>query len=214
MRGIRAASAARLVLLLVVASSPPGLPSVLAATGETLETGLGCPDSVAVDAFPRLDLHLENVACEPQTVRVLSVVVGNGDETVGGVEILGPVVARQGATVPAATDNLSGVCTANQCEGSTLWCSSNLDCICRMITPGVADFEIVIPTALPAAFGGTVVEQFIFTDKTNGTKVTSDSCLISVPEPAAALQLAVALTTVALLRNCIHRLRNRREDST
>jgi hypothetical protein len=180
--------------------------------GGNLTTDLDCPRNVGAGESPRLDLRLENTLCAGQTVRILSTVVGNGDETAGGVGILGPAVAARSVSVPGATDLLSGVCSGNQCVGSFLYCTNGLDCVCRTITPGVLDLEVVVPTPIPAAFDGTVVAQFVFTDTMDSTKTISDSCLINVPEPLGALQLGAALAALTFLRHRAQRARNPEEN--
>lgn len=207
MRSTSVAATLSIVLLLLTIAFVPSM-------GENLTTRLNCPSSVAVGEFARLDLHLENQLCEVRSVRILSTVVSNDDETAGGVGIVGPAVAMQSVAVPAATDLLSGVCSLGQCEGFVpfgfAFCASDLDCVCRGVTAGVTDVEINVPTPFPAAFSGTIVRQFIFADAMDGTKTIIASCL--VPEPVTSLQLATALATLTFLHHRAKRARNPEEN--
>lgn len=181
------------------------------ATGDGLETRLVCPRSVgpstveaceSAGSIPvELALRIENSSCEPMNVRVLSTIVGNGDETLGGVGVLGPVVAEPSVDVPGATD-ATGPCVSNTCEGTFIFCTTDADCACRVTSAvGQVDVAVAVPTPIPSSYCGTVVEQFVFTDfdEPGGTQTRSDRCRIFVPEAGAALQLAAALAAIALL---------------
>lgn len=172
-----------------------------AATGEDLATSLDCPRTVLTGQSVQLDLRLENESCSVQNVRILSTIVGNGnDPTIHvGIVILGPEVAASSVAVPAATDLLPGTCVSSRCTGSFLFCVSAADCVCRRVTPGTRDLLVSVPTPIPAAFDGTVVNQFVFTDPMDGTAVVSDSCLISVPEAGIGDKGIVALAIVLML---------------
>lgn len=159
---------------------------------------LTCPKTTPVGESPSLDYRIENEACSPVTVRVLSTMVGNGDETARGVAIFGPEVAAT-AVVPAAVDLLPGTCSANQCAGSFFFCSVDADCVCRVIEPGATSVTVTVPTAIPAELDGTVLKQFLISDSPQTTTTVSDDCLIAVPE-AGPLQSAVAaMVAVALV---------------
>jgi hypothetical protein len=84
-------------------------------------------------------LHLENQACSPINVRLMSSIAGNANQTVGGIGIWGPVLADT-ITVAAATDNLPGTCGetvhgGRVCDGAGgADCFTDTDCadgICR-----------------------------------------------------------------------------------
>ncbi|MFP8880125.1 MAG: hypothetical protein VCE43_12125, partial [Myxococcota bacterium] len=83
----------RVTALMPIVLMPLTLIPVTASTAGSVNTRLDCPRRVEVGEAARLDLHLENQLCSALSVRVVSTVVGNGDETAGGVAILGPAVA-------------------------------------------------------------------------------------------------------------------------
>lgn len=169
------------------------------AIGGELETQLDCPRNVQVGGSVLLNLRFDSSSCNVQNVRVLSTIVGNGNETTSGVGILGPEVAAANVAVAAAIDLLPGSCVSNRCTGSTLFCGSDVDCVCVSIEPVTTEITLAVPTLIPAAFDGTVINQFVFTDQLDGTGMIGDTCLIAVPEPGSVLQGAVGLATVLTL---------------
>ena len=159
---------------------------------------LTCPKTTPVGESPSLDYRIENEACSPVTVRVLSTMVGNGDETARGVAIFGPEVAAT-AVVPAAVDLLPGTCSANQCAGSFFFCSVDADCVCRVIEPGATSVTVTVPTAIPAEFDGTVLKQFLISDSPQTTTTVSDDCLIAVPELGPLQSAVTAMVAIIAL---------------
>jgi hypothetical protein len=159
---------------------------------------LTCPKTAPVGESLSLDYRIENETCTPLTVRVLSTMVGNGNETARGVAIFGPEVATT-AVVPAAVDLLSGTCSGNQCAGSFFFCSVDADCVCRVVEPGARSVSVTVPTAIPAELDGTVLRQFLISDSPQATTTVSDDCLIAVPEPGPLQSAVTAMVAIALV---------------
>ena len=175
---------------------------------------LTCPKTAAAGESAELDYRIENKACTPVTVRVISTMVGNRDETLRGVAIFGPEVAAPAVVVPAAVDLLTGTCSASRCEGSFFSCLVDADCVCRVIEPGARSVSVTVPTAIPADLDGTVLKQFLFSDSPQTTKIASDDCLIAVPEPGPMQSAVAAMVAIVLVTRWRQRSRLSKEFSS
>ena len=190
------------LLILVVLSSVADK----AEAATDIQSRLDCPTFVEPETRPQLDLSLENLACDPRTVRVLTTMVGNGNQTLEGLSVFGPEIAASDVIVPAATDLLPGTCFLNTCQGSSVFCTTDADCVCTVVTPGTTSLQVVSPTVVPVAFDKSVIEEFVFTDFVEGNTMTSDTCRILVPEPTVPLLQAFAILSVLTVVSVKRRL--------
>ena len=157
--------------------------SPAAADADGLRLRLDCPDAVAATTAPLLNVEIENRGCSPRNVRILSTIVGNGADSVGGMSVIGPEIAASDVMVPAATDQLSGLCVGNSCDGASIFCQSDADCTCVQVLPTRVDIPVTGPTPIPVEFTDSFVEQFAFADSDLDSTPIGSSCLIEVPEP-------------------------------
>lgn len=172
-----------------------------AAGADGLRMSLDCPETVIATTAPQLNIQVENRDCSPRNVRILSTLIGNGAESVGGVSVIGPEIAASNVLVPAAVDQLSGLCINNICEGVPFFCQSNADCACVFVTPTIVDVPVTGPTPIPIEFTDTFVEQFAFADSDLDSTPIGGSCLIEVPEPGfESIIWPLLLLTALVLR--------------
>ncbi len=206
-RGLRSvgpiALAVALLLALSVALSPP-------AHAVDLDVQLGCPDTVNSGEQVELDLLVVNQGCSETTVRIMASMVGNGNNSARGVAIIGPEIVGSEVTIPAAQDQLSGVCSLNQCEGSNLFCFSDEDCRCREVNPIGVALDLTVPTPVPEAFDQTIMEQLVLTNAPAEGFTQANECRIAVPEPDIGLLHLLAAAVVLALHG-LARTRSVRE---
>src|SRR5262245_55854514 len=119
---IRRASLVLGALCLLAVGPASGLTSVKAA--------ITCPASAQVGENLGMNVHLQNDECAPATVRLITSIAGNANQSLGGLGVFGPLLAQE-VVVPAAT------------------CSFPF-------TTGVLDLVLDGPLAVPAAHVGTV----------------------------------------------------------
>ncbi len=174
------------------------LPS-LTAEAESVSIDLNCPDTALPGSTPEISVVVENRFCSPQTVRLLSSVVGNANGTVEGVGIVGPHVAVASSVLPAATD-LTSTCTNGSCSGINGFrpCTTSLDCVCARVSPGTATIQFDLETPIPAVFADSVIQQYTFLDIPGSAFSESSSCYVEVPEPRTATGIWIGLAALAV----------------
>jgi hypothetical protein len=179
------------------------------------EMQVDCPDEAVSGSTITTDLHLKNQECTPITVRLMSSIAGNANQSVGGIGIWGPVLADT-ITVDAAVDNLPGTCGLNtrgwsQCDGARdADCFTDSDCtdgICRLDRGVCDDVNSGCDTDLDCNPGATCVFSC------GGTWVGCDTdadclCQLVTPEiksisvlapPAIPISLEGTIATLVLV---------------
>jgi hypothetical protein len=95
-----------------------------------------CPTDASAGSTISIDLTLTNKQCVPVTVRLMSSISGNANQTVGGIGIWGPMVADT-IVVPAAESihEPASCVPEGECTGDFTFCTSDLECesgVCRV----------------------------------------------------------------------------------
>jgi hypothetical protein len=170
------------VLLIPVVTGSQG--SVVQDDGLDVDSHLTCPAEGVAGSTISVDLRLENFECRAVNVRVMSSILGNGDQTLAGLRVFGPVVAHALEVVPAATDIFFGGCVQGMCQAfPPTSCTTDADCPdCTGTTPGVREISISAPPALPADLKGTVGTHLILTEWEAGatTETEINQCFVEV----------------------------------
>ncbi len=151
----------------------------LPSHAQELESTLTCPASE--DAGQSVDamMSYENEGCGSIQVRIISTIVGNGDDTLGGLGIYGPTIAEAVVVVPAGTDRFCG-CDTGNCNCSGQACTDDSDCpFCYAQEPGVANVPVEVAPPLPAALEGTV-STVILMSEYGAEKTKINQCLVEV----------------------------------
>jgi len=133
------------------------LPSAAAAD---FAIDVDCPDTVAVGQNVAATVTLESRECFITTARIITSIVGNGNDTFGGLGVFGPVVADSMVSVPAATD-LSP-------PG------------CFFVNAGSTTNPLLTAPTVDASLSGTVISVVFMAEFENGQTVEVDQCLVEV----------------------------------
>lgn len=202
---------------LILASAVLLLLAAASTTARAADSSLTCPTNATRLGAMEIAVHLENDECVERDVRVLSTVVGNRQGVLSDVSVFGPRVIHV-LTVPAASDQLPGTCDLgpNRCDGSSRYCESDADCICRLTTPSTLDLTLVAPQPYhpgDPALQGMVLTHILTTEWQAPSAMESDHCHIELPEPSLPVQLASALVTLAILRRVRSGAREARPDA-
>lgn len=154
-----------------------------ATAGGNVDLDAICPATANAGQAVTVTFTLKNKECTDQDVRLLSSVVGNADQTLGGLGLYGPVVADS-TTLPAATDLLPGTCTGSTCDGSTnfSYCMADADCVCREVVPSTTSIPLATPPTLPSSLTGTVA-TLVFLAGPAGEETAEAHCLVEVLAP-------------------------------
>ena len=133
------------------------------AVGWAFDSDVTCPADVTSGAEITAFLRLENDECTQAEVRLISSIVGNADQTLGGIGIQGPTVVESAITVPAGIDNFPPGCFD--------------------VTPGIFQDIVTISPAVPISLEGTVATLIVITEwRIGGQKETTEviQCLVNV----------------------------------
>ena len=139
------------------------------AVAANVEMDVDCPAGAPALSTISTDFHLVNEECSEATVRFFSSIVGNADQSLGGLGINGPVVVDTGTpiVVPAAIDNFPPGCFD--------------------VSPGVTDVTLDTPPAIPATLSGTVATFVLITEwdiaGRPGKTTVLRECLVDVQAP-------------------------------
>lgn len=96
---------------------------------DDFEMTVDCPTEAPAGSTILVDLQLENGQCLPVTVRLMSSVTGNANQSVGGIGVWGPVVADTIVVAAAESSEDPTTCVPDgQCSGDFSSCSTNPDC--------------------------------------------------------------------------------------
>lgn len=151
-----------------------------------VEVFLSCPPDGDANSTITVDLRFENFECKAINTRILSSIVGNGDQTLGGMRIFGPVVLQAMPVLPAATGTILRGCVQGTCQnffGPPISCETDADCPdCEGTDPGVVELSIPAPPALPADLQGTVGTHIIVAELEAGPaeSVETNQCFVEV----------------------------------
>jgi hypothetical protein len=159
------------------------------ATAQTeFEVSWDCPEQAVSGTTPSITVTISNPQCNPPVGRVMTAIGGNSDQTAGGFGIFGPIVSDGAPIVPAATDLLPGICDKanSECLGALdfTYCETDAECVCREVTPGVADIIINTPP-VPSLLEDTVAGFILFTEWEDGDEEqhTVNHCLVEIIGP-------------------------------
>ena len=165
-----AATAASLLFLFCAGSS---------AAGEEFV----CPAAANDGTNVSVQFIAENRQCSAQSVRVISSIVGNANNTLAGLGVYGPAVAESLLIVPAGTNPFCG-CNAGTCACGGGSCTVDGDCqFCSATTPGVLNTVISAEPALPAELTGTVATLIFLTESESPTgevEMSVNECFVEV----------------------------------
>jgi len=143
---------------------------------------VSCPASAASGSNVTVEMSFENDECSAASVRVISSIVGNADNSLGGIGIHGPVVAEPMLIVPAGTDVFCG-CVANQCQCGEGACSVDSDCsFCSAQTPGTLSALVDVEPVLPPTLDGTVATVLLLSEIEIGDSASTqvNECFVEV----------------------------------
>lgn len=143
---------------------------------------VSCPTEANSGSKVAVTMSFENWECSAVSVRVMSSIVGNADNTLGGIGVFGPIVVAS-VVVPAGTDVLFCGCDGGLCGCSGNSCTQDADCpFCEADTPGTLDLPVNAEPALPASLGGTVATVLMMSESDVNDEVETDiaECLVEV----------------------------------
>jgi hypothetical protein len=141
-----------LALLLVICSA--------GSAAAQFSIDVDCPATASVGQNVPASVTLESRECFATTARIITSIVGNSNDTFGGIGVFGPVVADPLVAIPAATDLFPPGCF------STI--------------PGSTSFLLSVVPTLDASLTGTVVTVIFLAEFENGQTVQVDQCLVEV----------------------------------
>ena len=170
-----------------------------------VETRLTCPAAAVPGATIVVDLLLINSECRPLDVRILSSILGNADDTAGGIGIFGPVVATDPPIpVPAAMGTpVPCDLTTNRCGGFGHFCQTDSDCSCFTTTPSITNVSVATPPPIPLSLAGTVATYLFVSEWEGGKEIETNECLVNIPEPSQNMLLlsgVIGLLALSLRR--------------
>jgi hypothetical protein len=146
------------------------------------EASVSCPTEANSGSNVAVTMSFENWECSAVSVRVMSSIVGNADNTLGGIGVFGPIVVAPSVVVPAGTDGFCG-CFSNSCDCSGNSCTQDADCpFCEAGIPGTLTLPVNAEPALPASLEGTVATVLIMSESDVNDEVETEiaQCLVEV----------------------------------
>jgi hypothetical protein len=146
------------------------------------QTSLSCPTQENSGDMVSVTMSFENSECSAVSVRVMSSIVGNADNSLGGIGVFGPIVVAPSVVIPAGTNPFCG-CVSNFCNCSGNSCSQDADCpYCEAGTPGTLTLIVDAEPALPASLDGTVATILMVSESDVDGEVETDiaECFVEV----------------------------------
>lgn len=131
-----------------------------AHAGSSFGIDVDCPETVSVGQNVAATVTLESSECFITTARIITSIIGNGSDTVGGLGVFGPVVADPHVSIPAATDLSPPYCD---------WTS-----------PGSTTNPMLTAPTVDASLSGTVISVLFMVEFEGGLSVVVDQCLVEV----------------------------------
>lgn len=142
-----------------------------------------CPAAANDGTNVTVQFIAENRECSAQSVRVISSIVGNANNTLAGLGVYGPAVAESLLIVPGGTNTFCG-CNTGTCDCSGGSCSVDGDCpFCSAQTPGVLNTTISTEPVLPSELTGTVATILFITEAegpTGAVSMSVNECFVEV----------------------------------
>ncbi len=147
---------------------------------------LTCPASATSGGNVSVTVDFENDSCAAIDYRILTSIVGNGNDTLGGIGIYGPAVAEPTVIVPAGSGVAFCGCgefTPNICSCSGNSCSVDADCpFCTAVTPATLSVPVDVVPVLPTALTGTVATVIVINEANIAGEIDSQiyQCFVEV----------------------------------
>lgn len=175
----------RSLILCVLAGLLVGFASA-DATAQDVNVVVECPAEGAPLSTPTVVIVYTSFACSAVPIRTMSSIVGNSDQTLGGIGVFGPVVIDD-RMLPGGSGATSGCgCNAGSCgciDGSAISCTSDADCpFCRKVTPYLLNVEKDALPAIPVSLDGTVATYVFITEVVAGPETSTEinKCFVEV----------------------------------
>jgi hypothetical protein len=167
----------------VLAGLLVGFPFASAMADHDVEVDIQCPTEQASSTTTTVTIIYENYSCSAVPIRTMSSIVGNSNQTLGGIGVFGPFVIDDRVIAAGSGVAYCG-CGAGQCMCSANSCSTDVDCPeCRAQTPYVLNVERTAEPAIPESLDGTVATYLFISEAGVGTEETDteiSECFVEV----------------------------------
>ena len=130
------------------------------AVAGVFDVSATCPTTAQANQAVVATVTLTNRSCSPGTARLITGVVGNGNQTLGGLGVYGPVVANPVVAIPAAIDLFPPDCYD--------------------VTLGSNTFSLTTAPTLPTSLVGTVATIIIVAEFDGDAQTAITECLVEV----------------------------------
>lgn len=154
----------------------------IAQANADLKVDVVCPLEQAANTTAIVTLIYENSSCFAVPVRTMSSIVGNSNQTLGGIGVFGPVVIDDRA-VAAGTGQIFCGCSAGSCDCDFANCSSDAECSsCETAIPHILNVEKSAAPVLSLSLQGTVATYIFISEFESGEKTSTElnECLVDV----------------------------------